>query len=147
MSRLNIKFPERCVFETQIHIDQVYINRGNHVGNGQYVELCNEATLRFFHHRGVTEYTVGEQLLLNTEFAVQLKSEARCFDVLNVELAVDNFHRCGCDFIFRFSQYQPGDDQQSRVVALAKFSFLCFDYQQAKVVDAGPLFKPFFSAP
>ena len=89
---------------------------------------------------------VGDQLLLNTELAVQLKSEARCFDVLVAELAVDNFHRCGCDFVFRFSQHMTGSEEQGRLVALAKFSFLCFDYQQGKVADAGPLFKSFFSA-
>lgn len=146
MSRIAIDFPEAVIFETQLHIDQIYINRGGHVGNGQYVELCNETSLRFFNSRGVREYTVGDQVLLNTEFAVQLKSEARCFDVLKAELAVGNFHRCGCDFIFRFSQHKPADDTHGRVVALAKFSFLCFDYQYSKVSDAGPLFKPFFGA-
>ena len=146
MTRLMIKFSPPCIFETQIHVDQVYINRGDHVGNGQYVELCNEASLRFFNHKGVAPYTIGEQVLLNTEFSVQLKSEARCFDVLTAELAVDNYHRCGFDFLFRLSQHCPSGDKHGQVVALAKFSFLCFDYQQHKVVDASPLLKPFFDA-
>lgn len=144
MSRVVIDFPEQVLFETQIHIDQVYINRGNHVGNGQYIELCNETSLRFFNSKGVAEYTVGDQVLLNTEFAVQLKAEAHCFDVLTAELAVTNFHRCGCDFVFRLSQYKPEADQHGQVVAMAKFSFLCFDYQQGKVVDSSPAFQSFF---
>ena len=35
MSRVIIEFPESAIFETQLHIDQVYINRGNHGGNAQ----------------------------------------------------------------------------------------------------------------
>ena len=146
MSRVSIEFPEQTIFATQIVINQTHINLGNHVGNSQYVELCNEASLRFFEDRGVAQYTVGEQMLLNNEFAVQIKSETRCSDRLNIELSVDNFHRFGCDFIFRLSQYKPSEEKHGQVVALAKFSFLCFDYQQAKIVQAGPLFNSFFNA-
>lgn len=139
MSRVVIEFPETVVFVTQIDIHSSYINRGNHVGNSSYVDLCNEVSLRFFASKQVTEYLVGEQVLLNTEFSVQLKSEAKFADRLKVELAVNNFHRCGCDFLFRFSQLDNG-----RSVALARFSFLTFDYELGQVTDAATGFADFF---
>lgn len=139
MSRIVIDFPKTLVFVTEIDIHSSYINRGNHVGNSRYVDLCNETSLRFFASKNVTEYLVGEQVLLNSEFSVQLKSEAKFSDRLKVELAVNNFHRCGCDFLFRFSQISSGKD-----VALARFSFLTFDYKLSRVTDAAAGFADFF---
>ena len=139
MSRVSITFPQRAVFSTEIAVHSTYINRGNHVGNSGYVELCNEVSLQFFRSRGAPEYSVGEQVLLNTEFAVQLKAQAGFADVLRVDLGVDNFHRCGCSFIFRFSQSTSG-----ALVALAKFSFLTFDYQEGRVVSVADNFQNFF---
>ena len=139
MSRVSIDFPESCIFSTEIKVHATYINRGNHVGNSSYVQLCNETSLQFFSSRNVPEYCVGEQVLLNTDFSVQLKAQARYADVLTVDLGVDNFHRCGCDFIFRFLQRDSG-----ALVALAAFSFLTFDYQQGKVVSAADDFHAFF---
>mgnify|MGYP003681748971 CR=1 FL=1 len=139
MSKLEINFPENILFSTDITVHDSYINRGNHVGNSRYVDLCNETNLRFFRSRNTSEYMIGEQALLNTGFSVQLRSEAKYADILTISLAVNNFHRCGCDFIFKIvnknSQY---------LVAMARLSFLTFDFQQGKVVDAAASFKSFF---
>lgn len=140
MPRQTIDFPDKSVFITPVTVHNSYINRGDHVGNSSYVELCNEASLRFFRNREVPEYTVGKQVLLNTEFSVKLVSEARHGDELNIEIGVDNFHQYGCDFIYRISQ-----QQNATVVALARFSFLCFDYKQKKVVPAASGFAEFFN--
>jgi 4-hydroxybenzoyl-CoA thioesterase len=139
MPKIEIDFPDNTIFSTEITIHNTYINRGNHVGNSAYVDLCNEICLQFFAGRSVPEYTIGEQILLNTAFSVQLKSEAKFSDILKVDLAVDNFHRCGCDFVFRLSQARSGIP-----VALATFSFLTFDFQLGKVEDAAHNFSDFF---
>ena len=82
-------------------------------------------------------------LLASADDALEFEEaldEAKYADTLLIELGVTNFHRCGCDFIFRITQ------AETRVlVALAKFSFLSFDYQLGKVVDAADGFKEFFS--
>lgn len=145
VSRAKIEFPETVVFSTDIDIHSIYINRGNHVGNSHYVELCNETCQRFFKSRAVPEYRVGEQVLLNTEFFVQLKSEAKFSDVLTIELGVSNYHRCGCDFIFRLTHKDQTSEGKNKVVALASFSFLSFDYKLGKVVEAADSFKAFFT--
>jgi hypothetical protein len=54
-------------------------------------------------------------------------------------LGVDNFHRCGCDFIYRMTNTITG-----ALVARAKFSFLSFDYTAGQLADVGEGFKEFF---
>lgn len=139
MERIKVEFPETVVFTTAIDIHGVYINRGNHVGNSSYVELCNETAQRFFIAREVPEYTVGQQTLLNVGYAVQVKSEAKYGDTLRAELAVSNFHGKGCDFFYRFSQGHSG-----ALVALARFSYLSFNYQAGQVEAAAEGFEAFF---
>ncbi|WP_101758822.1 thioesterase family protein [Oceanicoccus sp. KOV_DT_Chl] len=139
MPKIDITFPAQVLFSTDITVHDSYINRGNHVGNSRYVDLCNEATLRFFRSRNTAEYTIANQVLLNSGFSVQLKTEAKYADVLTVELGVDNFHRCGCDFIYKIE-----NKNSDRVIALASLSFLSFDYQLGKVVDASAAFRDFF---
>lgn len=139
MSRLLIPSPDAVVFTADIIVGEAYINAGNHVGNESYVTMLNEVAEGFFKRRGVHPYTVDGQVLLNTEFSVQLKSEAKLGDSLRVELGVNNFHRCGCDFIYKIS-----DSVEDRLIARAKFSFLCFDYQLGRLCDAGDGFEDFF---
>lgn len=90
------------------------------------------------------EYTVGQQVLINTELTLQLKSEARYLDRLRVELAAGNFHRCGCDLFYRLTKV--GQQNEPVTVALAKFSMLTFDYKAGKVVSAASDFQSFFTA-
>lgn len=140
MERIQVEFPDAVVFTTQIDIHGIYINRGNHVGNSAYVELCNETAQRFFIARGVPEYTVGSQTLLNVGYAMQVVSEAKYGDSLRAELAVSNFHDKGCDFFYRFSQGDSGTP-----VALARFSYLSFNYQAGRVEAADEGFEAFFA--
>ena len=139
MARLEISDPAPVIFSSKIEVCESYINAGNHVGNESYVILLNKTAEQFFENRGVHQYTVNKQVLLNTEFSVQLKSEAKLGGVLNVELGVDNFHRCGCDFIYRVN-----DSAKGELIARARFSFLTFDYQAGKLSDADAGFKDFF---
>lgn len=139
MARLEIPDPAPVIFSSKIEVCESYINAGKHVGNESYVILLNKTAEQFFENRGVHPYTVNKQVLLNTEFSVQLKSEAKLGNVLTVELGVDNFHRCGCDFIYRIN-----DSTTGKLIARAKFSFLSFDYQAGKLADADAGFKDFF---
>ena len=139
MARLEISDPAPVIFSSKIEVCESYINAGNHVGNESYVILLNKTAEQFFENRGVHQYTVNKQVLLHTEFSVQLKSEAKLGGVLNIELGVDNFHRCGCDFIYRVN-----DSAKGELIARARFSFLTFDYQAGKLSDADAGFKDFF---
>lgn len=140
MERIRIEYPENIIFSTDIDIHGVYINRGNHVGNSAYVELCNETAQRFFIARQAAEYVVCGQALLNVGYVVQVKAEARYGDVLRGDLAVDGFHGKGCDFFYRFSQADSGE-----LVALGRFSYLTFNFAEGNVEPAADSFVDFFS--
>jgi acyl-CoA thioesterase FadM len=116
-----------------------YINEANHVGNDAFVRLFNDSAVAYFHSRGAQPYTVHNQVLINSGFSVQLKSEALPGDALEIHLGVENFHRCGCDFLYRINNADSGT-----LVARARFSFLTFDYQAGRLVDANEGFKDFF---
>ena len=139
MARIEISNPSPVIFKRELIVTESYINAASHVGNESYVILLNESAEQFFHSRGVTPYSINQQALVNTEFSVQLKSEAKMGDSLLIELGVENFHRCGCDFIYRIS-----NTAVDSLVARAKFSFLSFDYQAGKLADLEKGFKEFF---
>lgn len=139
MARIEIPDPSPVIFRRELIVTKSYINSANHVGNESYVILLNESAEEFFHDRGVHPYSINEQVLINTEFSVQLKSEAKLGDGLLIELGVENFHRCGCDFIYRMKNTADG-----ALIARAKFSFLSFDYQLGKLADVKKDFQEFF---
>lgn len=139
MARLKIPDPQPIIFSRQWAVTGDYINGANHIGNESFVSLFNATTEQYFLCRGAPPYTVYDQILINTEFSVQLKSEARRDDCLGIHLGVENFHRCGCDFIYRINNSISGV-----LVARAQFSFLCFDYQAGCLADAGERFQDFF---
>ena len=142
MSRVIIQFPEKSIFTTDITIQNIYINEANHVGNNNFIDLSNEVLCQFFHSRQTYRYTIGNQSLINTEFSVILKSEAKPYDILTMDLGVDNFHRCGCDFIIKMQQKET-----KKLVALSQFSFLAFDYGAGKAVNTDKNFQSFFDTP
>jgi len=140
MSRLLLPDPEPIIFTLELEVTQDYINAAKHVANQSYVILFNKAAEAFFESRGVHPYTVNQQVLMNTEFSVQIKSEVRLSDKISIVIGVDNFHRCGCDFIYRMSNSITHD-----LLARARFSYLCFDYQAGRLVDATQGFRRFFT--
>jgi acyl-CoA thioesterase FadM len=139
MGRIKIPDPSPVIFRRELVVADGDINAANHVGNQTYVILLNESAEQFFYKRGAHPYSVNQQVLLNTEFSVQLKSEAKLGDSLLIELGVENFHRCGCDFLYRMTNTITG-----ALVARAKFSFLSFDYTAGQLADVGEGFKEFF---
>lgn len=157
MTRLTIDFPSTHIFSTELTVHNSYINRANHVGNNNFVEICSEALMRFFAARGTAEYRVGEQDIINTAFSVEMLAEVKMFDRLRVDLAVGNFHKRGCDFFYRLTKRTDGDTRGSgntntnastreKAVALARFSMLTFDYETGKSNEADAGFRAFFES-
>ncbi|GAA4883865.1 thioesterase family protein [Ferrimonas pelagia] len=136
-TRVQIDFPDTPLFTTEFLIGSNQVNRGDHVGNNHFVELCGEIALRYFHQRGLQGFDVLGQQLINGELSLKLLGEGRCFDTLNGEFAVANFHRYGCDFLYRIRRGE-------QVIALGRFAMLTFDYQQGKLVEASDGFAAFF---
>lgn len=139
MPAARIVYPEQTLFSMQYRVTDTDLNAGAHVGNSQYVEICNEVAERFFTQRGAAPYQVGDQFLINTGFSVALLGAAHLADAVQVDMGVDELHQRGCDFVYRMTHTET-----QKILVLARFSFLVFDHQRGAVGDAAPGFSSFF---
>lgn len=135
MSRVKVAVAERFDFTMEMPIPIAFINRGNHLGNDSLVSCLNEARLAFMQQRFGHPYGVDGATMINADLAVEYKSEAYHGDRLRIEVAASDFHRYGCDFVYRVSCVADG-----RLVALAKTGMLLFDLEEKKLKLAPPAF-------
>ena len=131
MPRVIIDMPEQLPFRTEIPVYVNMINRGQHLGNHNLIEVLNEARTRFLASLGLDGFNVLGLGLINADLAVEYKSEAGYPETLVVEVGAADFHKYGCDFLYRVSAASDG-----RLVAKAKTGMLLFDYGQKKLAAA-----------
>lgn len=129
MARVEIDIPEQFPFSVEIPILISHVNRGDHLGNEHLIALLNEARLRFMDHQGVAEFHSAGYLFVVGDLAVIYKSEGKYGETLTIEVAVQGFHKYGCDIVYRVSESVTG-----RLVALAKTAHLVFDADAGKAV-------------
>lgn len=135
MPRVRVTLPDSFAFAMEMPVPIAFINRGNHLGNDSLVSCLNEARLAFMQARVGNPYGVGETMMINGDLAVEYKSEAYHGDRLRIEVAATDFHKYGCDFVYRVSCVADG-----RVIALAKTGMLLFDFNAKRLVEAPAAF-------
>jgi 4-hydroxybenzoyl-CoA thioesterase len=131
MARITVQVPETFNFAMEMDIPIAFINRGNHLGNDSLISCLNEARLAFMQALFGDPYTVDGAAMINADLAVEYKSEAYHGDRLRIEVAANDFHKYGCDFVYRVSCLSDG-----RIVALAKTGMLLFDFDAKKLKPA-----------
>jgi len=136
MARVKLNLPEKFGFSTEVHVRISDINYGSHLGNDSLLSLIHEARLRFLKNFGFTELEIGGAGLIMVDSVIVYKSEAFHGEILKIEVAVDNFSKCGCDFIFRITNKKTGKE-----VARAKTGIVFYDYANKKVVEVPESFK------
>jgi acyl-CoA thioester hydrolase len=141
MPRVRVTLPDSFAFAMEMPVPIAFINRGNHLGNDSLVSCLNEARLAFMQARFGNPYGVGDAMMINGDLAVEYKSEAYHGDRLRIEVAATDFHRYGCDFVYRVSCVADG-----RIVALAKTGMLLFDFTAKQLVEAPTGFFEVFQA-
>ena len=137
MSRIQINFPEKQVFSTEIPVRITDLNYGNHLGNDALLSILHEARVRFLAHLGYTELNVEGAGIIMADVAIQYKSEAFHGETLDIEMAIADFSRVSFDLYYRV---KVGE----RVVAVAKTGIVCYDYNAKKVVGVPPGFMQKF---
>ena len=135
MARITVAVPEHFDFAMEMDIPMAFINRGNHLGNDSMISCLNGARLAFMHSRFGDPYTVDGAAMINADLAVEYKAEAYHGDRLRIEVAASDFHKYGCDFVYRVSCVSD-----KRIVALAKTGMLLFDFDNKKLKAAAPSF-------
>lgn len=130
MARISVQLPEQFGFAMEMAVPVAFINRGNHLGNDSLVSCLNEARLAFMQARFGHPYAVDGAAMINADLAVEYKAEAYHGDRLCIEVAACDFHRYGCDIVYRVTCVQDG-----RLVALAKTGMLLFDLEQKRLQE------------
>jgi acyl-CoA thioester hydrolase len=132
MARVEIQLPKKFIFTTEIAVRVSDLNYGNHVGNDSVLTLMQEARTLLYRSMGFEsevklEGSVGQ---IVTDAAIVYKAESFLGDLLQFEIAVENFNKYGFDFFYRITNKVSGKE-----VAHGKTGIVCFDYSKRKIVS------------
>jgi len=131
MARVKLNLPTKFLFSTEITVRITDINYGGHLGNDALLSLIHEARVRFLKSHGYTEADIEGVGLIMTDAALIYKKEVFYDTRLVFEIALSDWSRVGCDFVFRITEKESGQE-----VAYAKTGVVFFDYERKKVVPA-----------
>lgn len=136
MTRVRIDLPETFVFSTEIPIRISDINYGNHLGHDAILPLAHEARLRFLNSLGYTEFDIEGASYIMADAAILYKGQGYYGQTLVIEIAVRDFTRSGCDFVYRISEKTSGSE-----IARLKTGMVFFDYGKGKTVPVPQTFR------
>lgn len=136
MARLKLDFPDDLfIFSTQLTVRVTDINGANHLGNDSMISMISEARARFLFDYGLQETGADGLGIIVTDLATTYKAEAHARDQLVFEVGVTDFNQYGGDIVFRITR-----PQDSKLVALAKYGFVFFNYKTSQVTPMPPEF-------
>ena len=128
MARIKLDLPTNVSFTTELRVRITDVNYGGHLGNDAMLGLLHEARVRFLEHYGLSEGDIGGFGLIMTDSALVYKSEAFPGETLVVAMALADFNKYGCDFLYQVTEKTSG-----REVARAKTGMVFFDYAKRAV--------------
>lgn len=140
MARIQIEMPDAYLFSTVLTVRINDINYGGHLSNDAVLSMAHEARLQFLKQYGYTELDVEGMSLIMGDAAIVYKSEGFHADPINIEIALTDFHKYGCDVVYRFSHATTNKD-----VAHVKTGILFFDYTERKIQRIPPAFQAKFA--
>ena len=140
MARIKLSFPDDVfVYETLMPVRITDINGANHLGNDALISMLSEARAQFMVKYGVEETGDKDVGIIVTDLATMYQSESFFPEMLRFEVGLMDFNKYGGDFVFRVTKAESGQP-----VALAKYGFVFFDYQQREVVPIPEQFRSRF---
>lgn len=126
MSRIQVNFPEKHIFSTEIKVRITDLNYGGHLGNDSMLALLHEARVRYLKHFGYSEMDVEGTGIIMADVAIQFKTEAFYAERLTIAIAVGDFSRVSFDIYYKVSS-------GSRDVAIAKTGIVFFNYEKKRL--------------
>ncbi len=136
MARIKINLPERFIFSTEIKPRITDINYGGHLGNDALLAIVHEARARFLAAHQWSEMDIDGRSLIMVDAAIIYLTEIFYGTTLHLEIAVTNLSRIGCDFVFRLSDKENGQE-----AARVKTGIAFFNYQKRKVARMPDVFR------
>lgn len=140
MARIELKLPTDFSFSTELQVRITDVNYAGHMGNDIVVSLMHEARYRFMAHHGFEELNVEGLGVIIADNVILYKSEAFAGEILMIDVAVTDFNKYGCDFVYRMTEKTSG-----REVARAKTGIVFFDYQTRAVQKVPQSFLALFA--
>ncbi|WP_286239818.1 acyl-CoA thioesterase [Neptuniibacter halophilus] len=128
MARIKIDMPENYIFSTELPIRISDINYGGHLSNDAMLSIVHEARIRFLNQYHYAELDIEGLGLIMTDSAIVYKAEGFHGDQLQIDVAVGDFNKYGCDIYYLISNKKTAVE-----VAHAKTGVVFFDYEKRKV--------------
>ncbi|ORU94515.1 MAG: thioesterase [Cycloclasticus sp. symbiont of Bathymodiolus heckerae] len=141
MARLSITYPENSLFACSLPVRITDINYGQHLAHDKLISMLHEARAQFFINFGMEESNVAGLGIILSDLAICYQAESFHPDILDIEIALDDPSRCGCDMVYRVSK-----DNGKTIVATAKTGLVFFDYNHKKVASIPNEFKKLLNA-
>lgn len=141
MPRVTIDLPDKFDFSTDLRLRFRDINAGNHLAHDSVLSLAEEARFLFLEHLGYAHLTIDGCGYVAADAAIVYKSQAFFGQVLRIEVAVRDFSSKSCDFIYRLSNRDTGQE-----VARVKTGIVFFDYVNQKPVKVPDGFRSRFES-
>lgn len=138
--RIKLDLPQIFPFQTTIEVRIDDINYGNHLSNDAYLKYMHEARMRFFNHYGLSEMDIGGASVIMGDTAIVYKAECFYGDKLSIAVAATDFSSRSFNLYYRFLK-----QKDTTLVAEAKTSMVCFDYQNRKTLAVPESFKSLFA--
>ncbi len=139
MARIKIELPAVVHFTTEIPVRIGDINYGNHLGNDALLSLIHEARVQFLKHFGYSELDIEGASIIMNDVAIVYKSEAFYGDILRFDISVVDFHRFGCDLVYRIT-----NEESHKEVARAKTGIVFYNFGEMKLVEVPEKFAALF---
>lgn len=130
MARISIELPERFAFATEIELMMPYINFGGHLDNAMMLSVVSDARIRYLEVHGHQPRVDGGIGMIVGDVAAEYRSEGFHREVMVVEMTARDFHKYGCDIVWRMTEKNTG-----REVARGKTGVLAFDRTSKKLTQ------------
>lgn len=134
MPRVKIDLPKKFFdISIKIPVRITDINYGDHVGNDSLVSIIHESRMQFLQHLGYKELNIeGAVGLIMSDLVIEFINESFYKDIIEVKLGTGDISKVSFELIYRLSTTR---DDQHILIANAKTTMVCFDYDVKKVVS------------
>lgn len=140
MAKLVIDLPKEFIFSTNLQVRIGDCSGGVHLGNHFLISYLNEALMTMLKSGGFSDLSISGYSFINSDLSVSYLSESIHGDILNIKIAIDAYHKYGCDLLFRVENETTGVQ-----TAAAKMGMLFFDYPNKRLGEVPQVFREAFT--
>lgn len=142
MARIKLTVPERIIANVIVQVRITDLNYGNHLGNDALVSILHEARVKWLYSLGYSEMNLEGVGLIMNELVVNYQSESFYGDVLEIGIAIGEISKVSFEMYYII---ETNRNEEKILIAKAKTSLVCFDYEKKKKTDVPEKFIRQFS--